>query len=133
MGHPRRISKKYSAPKHPWRAERIQEEKGIGKTYGLKNKKEIWKAHAYLRAIRQQARTLLAKKTPQSNVEKTQLIRPACSTRFDEARRGNRRYFGSYNNGHLEQEASNTCAQAWAGINHKPGPTVCTSLGWHQP
>jgi small subunit ribosomal protein S4 len=74
MGHPRRISKKYSAPKHPWRAERIQEEKGIGKTYGLKNKKEIWKAHAYLRAIRQQARTLLAKKTPQSNVEKTQLI-----------------------------------------------------------
>jgi small subunit ribosomal protein S4 len=74
MGHPRRISKKYSTPKHPWRAERIQEEKGIERKYGLKNKKEIWKAHAYLRSVRQQARKLLAQRTAQSEVEKAQLM-----------------------------------------------------------
>lgn len=74
MGHPRRITKKYSAPKHPWRAERIQEEKGIERKYGLKNKKEIWKAHASLRAARQQARTLLAQRTAQSEVERAQLL-----------------------------------------------------------
>jgi small subunit ribosomal protein S4 len=74
MGHPRKISKKYSTPKHPWRAERIQEEKGIERKYGLKNKKEIWKAHAYLRSVRQQARKLLAQRTAQSEIEKTQLM-----------------------------------------------------------
>jgi small subunit ribosomal protein S4 len=74
MGQPRRITKKYSTPKHPWRAERIAEEKEIGRKYGLKNKKEIWKAHASLRAARQQARKLLAQKTAQAEVERTQLI-----------------------------------------------------------
>jgi small subunit ribosomal protein S4 len=74
MGHPRRISKKYSTPKHPWRAERIEEERGIGRKYGLKNKKEIWKAHANLRDVRGQARKLLAARTAQSEVEKAQLM-----------------------------------------------------------
>ncbi|MFQ5800213.1 MAG: 30S ribosomal protein S4 [Candidatus Hydrothermarchaeales archaeon] len=74
MGHPRRITKKYSAPKHPWRAERIEEEKEIERVYGLKNKREIWKAHAHLRAIRRQARRLLALKTAQAEVEKAQLM-----------------------------------------------------------
>ena len=74
MGQPRRITKKYSTPKHPWRAERIEEESKIQREYGLKNKKEIWKAHASLRSARQQARTLLAKTTPQAEVERAQLI-----------------------------------------------------------
>jgi small subunit ribosomal protein S4 len=74
MGQPRRITKKYSTPKHPWRAERISEEKGIERKYGLKNKKEIWKAHASLRVARQQARKLLAQKTAQAEVERAQLI-----------------------------------------------------------
>ena len=74
MGHPRRITKKYSSPKHPWRADRIAEEKEIERKYGLKNKREIWKGHAVLRAGRQQARSLLAQRTPQAEREKTQLI-----------------------------------------------------------
>jgi len=74
MGQPRRISKKYSTPKHPWRAERIEEESKIQREYGLKNKKEIWKAHGSLRAARQQARSLLAKTTSQAEVERDQLL-----------------------------------------------------------
>ncbi len=74
MGQPRRITKKYSTPKHPWRAERIEEESKIQKEYGLKNKKEIWKAHASLRAARQQARALLVKSTSQAEVERAQLL-----------------------------------------------------------
>lgn len=74
MGHPRKITKKYSTPKHPWRAERIQEEKAIERKYGLKNKREIWKSHAYLSAIRQQARKLLASRTHQGELERVQLL-----------------------------------------------------------
>ncbi len=74
MGHPRRILKKYSTPKHPWRAERIEEERGIQKKFGLKNKTEIWKAHATLSSVRQQARKLLAQRTPQAEKERAQLI-----------------------------------------------------------
>jgi small subunit ribosomal protein S4 len=74
MGHPRRITKKYSTPKHPWRVERIKEEKEIERKYGLKNKREIWKAHETLKAVRQQARSLLAKKTSQAEVERAQLM-----------------------------------------------------------
>src|SRR3989304_8222095 len=74
MGHPRKITKKYSTPKHPWRAERILEEKGLEKKYGLKNKREIGKAHAAVRGVRSQARSLLALKTAQAEIEKAQLI-----------------------------------------------------------
>ncbi len=74
MGHPRRITKKYSTPKHPWRAERIKEESDLERRYGLKNKREIWKAQAYLRDIRRQARKLLALRTAQAEVERSQLM-----------------------------------------------------------
>jgi len=60
VGHPRRLKKKYSSPKHPWREERIKEEHELIKKYGLKNITEVWKAKFKLRQIRSQARALLA-------------------------------------------------------------------------
>lgn len=44
MGDPRRSRKKFSTPSHPWQKERIESEKALIKEYGLKNKKEVWKA-----------------------------------------------------------------------------------------
>jgi len=61
MGKPKFSRKKYETPSHPWQEDRIKEENEIAKKYGLKNKKEIWKAETRLRKYRQQARGLLAK------------------------------------------------------------------------
>ena len=60
MGDPRRRHKRYSRPSHPFRAERIAEEKELVRKYGLKNKKEIWRARTVIGRFRQQARSLLA-------------------------------------------------------------------------
>ena len=61
MGKPKFSRKKYETPSHPWQEDRIKEENELVKKYGLKNKKEIWKAQTRLRKYRGQARELLAK------------------------------------------------------------------------
>jgi len=61
MGDPRRLKKRYETPSHPWEEERIKRENELVEKYGLKNKREIWKAETTLRKYRTQARNLLAK------------------------------------------------------------------------
>ncbi len=61
MGKPKFSRKKYDTPNHPWKMERIKAENELGKKYGLKNKREIWKTQTSLRRYREQARELLAK------------------------------------------------------------------------
>ncbi len=60
MGDPKRQRKTYERPYKRWDKKRILEEKAIMRTYGLKNKKELWKAKSILRRIRANARRLLA-------------------------------------------------------------------------
>jgi len=55
----KRKHKKYSKPKRPFDKSRIEEESIIKKKYGLKNKKEIWKADAKVRLMRQKAKKLI--------------------------------------------------------------------------
>ena len=61
MGKPKFSKKKYVTPSHPWQQDRIKEENELIRKYGLKNKREIWKAQTRLRKYRGQARELLAK------------------------------------------------------------------------
>ncbi len=61
MGDPKFHRKQYETPRHPWEAERIKEEKELMRKYGLKNKREIWKAKSILRSFRAQARSLQAR------------------------------------------------------------------------
>ena len=61
MGDQKFQRKRYSTPRHPWEKERIEYEKQIVVKYGLKNKRELWKAQAVLSSYRAQARTLQAK------------------------------------------------------------------------
>ena len=77
MGKPKFSRKKYETPSHPWREDRIKAENELIKKYGLKNKREIWKAQTYLRKYRGQARELLAKidsEDPQIIKETEQLL-----------------------------------------------------------
>lgn len=56
----KRKHKSYSKPKRPFDKERIEEEGKIKKEFGLKNKKEIWKAEANIKSIREKAKKLIS-------------------------------------------------------------------------
>ena len=74
MGDPRQIRRKYSTPKHPWQAERLEAEKIILADYSLKNKKEIWRMQSVLKGFTNQAKKLSNIKTEQAKKEKEQLM-----------------------------------------------------------
>ena len=56
----KRKHKSYSKPKRPFDKARIEEEKGIKKEFGLKNKREIWKTEAKIKSIREKAKKLIS-------------------------------------------------------------------------
>ena len=60
MGDPRKARKSYSRPRSPWRADQLAQELYLLGTFGLRNKRELWKAQTHLSSVRKQARTLLA-------------------------------------------------------------------------
>lgn len=60
MGDPKFLRRAYDTPKHPWEAGRMEEERKLLQKYGLKNKRELWKAQSVLRGFRRQARDLQA-------------------------------------------------------------------------
>ena len=60
MGDPKKARKQYSRPRSPWRADQLAQELYLLGTYGLRNKRELWKAQTQLSSVRKQARTLLA-------------------------------------------------------------------------
>ncbi|HUW43343.1 MAG TPA: 30S ribosomal protein S4 [Bacillota bacterium] len=56
----KRKHKKYSKPRRPFDKVRIEEEAEIKKEFGLKNKKEIWKAESEIKLIREKAKKLIS-------------------------------------------------------------------------
>jgi len=55
----RRQHKTYEKPKRPFDKARIDEEAQLKKEFGLKNKKEIWKAESEINSIREKAKRLI--------------------------------------------------------------------------
>ncbi len=72
MGDPRRLRKKLMGPRHPFSKTRIEEEMKYIGSFGLRNKKEIWKAQTILRNFRARARASLA--LPEHQREEERLI-----------------------------------------------------------
>ena len=60
MGDPKKARKRYSRPRSPWRTAQLAQELSLLGTFGLRNKRELWKAQTQLSSARKQARTLLA-------------------------------------------------------------------------
>ncbi|HLC77820.1 MAG TPA: 30S ribosomal protein S4 [Candidatus Nanoarchaeia archaeon] len=58
----KRKHKRYSKPKTPFEKIRIEEEKKIVEEFGLKNKREIWRAEAKIKSIRERAKRLISAK-----------------------------------------------------------------------
>ena len=61
----KRKHKTYSRPKKPFDKMRLEEEAKLKKEFGLKNKKEIWKAEAKVKKIRERAKKLISSKESQ--------------------------------------------------------------------
>jgi small subunit ribosomal protein S4 len=60
LGDPKKARKKYSRPRSPWRADQLAQELYLLGNFGLRNKRELWKAETQLSSVRKQARMLLA-------------------------------------------------------------------------
>jgi small subunit ribosomal protein S4 len=60
MGDPKKQKKQYNTPRRLWQVDQISRELYLLGKYGLRNKRELWKAETDLSRIRKQARKLLA-------------------------------------------------------------------------
>ena len=60
MGDPRKKRKQYERPRKSFQKERIEKERELKKVYGLKNKKELFRAETIIITKRSTARKLLA-------------------------------------------------------------------------
>jgi len=58
----RKQHKKFSKPRTLFNRPRIEEENKLVEEYGLKNKKEIWKADSKIKSLREKAKDLLREK-----------------------------------------------------------------------
>jgi len=56
----KKLKQQYETPTEGWSQERIQKEDKLIEDYGLKNKKEVYKAESELRNLRREARRLIA-------------------------------------------------------------------------
>jgi len=77
MGDPKFSRRKYETPAHPWEGERIKQENDLLMKYGLKNKRELWRAQSLIRSLRAQSRELQARTRtadPQAKIETEQLL-----------------------------------------------------------
>jgi small subunit ribosomal protein S4 len=59
MGYPGKNHKSYQTPKRPFEKTRIEDETRMVIEYGLRNKRDVWKAQSVLRKYRKAARDLL--------------------------------------------------------------------------
>jgi small subunit ribosomal protein S4 len=79
MGYPGKNTKQYSTPQRRFEKGRIEAERNIAITYGLRNKREIWKANSILKKHRGGAREVLAMvsalgETPKTTARREELI-----------------------------------------------------------
>ncbi len=72
----KKLKKQYETPNEGWNQERIDREIELMEEYGLKNKKEVYKAQSKLRGLRRQARSLIAS---EDETQREELINKANS------------------------------------------------------
>lgn len=71
----KKLKKQYETPNEGWSEERIQKEDELIEEFGLKNKREIYKAESTLRGLRRQARKLVAEQDEEQNKDLLEKVR----------------------------------------------------------
>jgi small subunit ribosomal protein S4 len=74
MGDPRKSKKNYNRPRSIWTSDQISSELYVVGSYGLRNKRELWKAQTEIARIRNQARALLSLSIDVRHGKETQLL-----------------------------------------------------------
>jgi small subunit ribosomal protein S4 len=74
MGDPKKPRATYTPPRNPWRSDQLSQELYLLGTYGLRNKRELWKTQTFLSNIRNQARQLLAASSDVRGREEPKLL-----------------------------------------------------------
>jgi small subunit ribosomal protein S4 len=69
MGHPKKQRKKFETPKRPFDRARLERESKVANEFGLRRKREVWRAESILRELRQRARGLQAKRDEKQEKE----------------------------------------------------------------
>jgi small subunit ribosomal protein S4 len=75
MGDPRKSRKSYSRPRRIWTSDQLSSELYVIGSYGLRNKRELWKAQTEVAGFRNQARALLALPAEQRRQREIDLLR----------------------------------------------------------
>jgi len=74
MGDPRKAKKLYRRPRMIWTTDQLNAELYIMGSYGLRNKRELWRAQTEVARIRNQARALLALSTEARSEKEKRLL-----------------------------------------------------------
>jgi small subunit ribosomal protein S4 len=74
MGDPRKAKKLFRRPRMIWTTDQLNAELYIMGSFGLRNKRELWKAQTEVARIRNQARALLALSTEARAEEEKKLL-----------------------------------------------------------
>jgi small subunit ribosomal protein S4 len=74
MGDPHKPKKTYNRPRRIWTSDQLSSELYIIGSYGLRNKRELWKAQTKVAGFRNQARHLLSLTTEDRHQKETRLL-----------------------------------------------------------
>src|ERR1043165_1972502 len=74
MGDPRKSRKLFKRPRRIWTTDQLSAELYVMGSYGLRNKRELWKAQTEVARIRNQARALLALPTEVRHEKERRLL-----------------------------------------------------------
>jgi len=74
MGDPRKSKKTFHRPRRIWTSDQLNAELYIIGSYGLRNKRELWKAQSEVARFRNQSRALLALPSEVRSEKETQLL-----------------------------------------------------------
>ncbi len=75
MGDPRKSKKSYHRPRRIWTTGQLNSELYTVGSFGLRNKRELWKAQTEIARFRNQARALLSLATEVRSEKETRLLR----------------------------------------------------------
>jgi len=74
MGDPKRLNRLYDVPRMKWNKQRILSDRKIMDEYGLRTKKELWKAETEVKELRKRARLLLAGISDNFEIRKNEIL-----------------------------------------------------------
>ncbi|HKR57777.1 MAG TPA: 30S ribosomal protein S4 [Candidatus Nitrosopolaris sp.] len=75
MGDPRKSKKSFHRPRRIWTTDQLNSELYTVGSFGLRNKRELWKAQTEIARFRNQARALLSLATEVRSEKETRLLR----------------------------------------------------------